>query len=61
MLRGQCAGGRLTRNDGRKSCKVIILYSIFTLSIVFFFSFLFFIRFKGESAVPRCRAVPAPA
>ena len=31
---------------------MIILYSIFTLSIVFFFSFLFFVRFKGKAAFP---------
>ena len=51
-LRGQCAGGCLTRNDGGKSCKVIILYRIFTLSIVFFFSFFFFVCFKGKAALP---------
>ena len=52
MLRGQCAGGCLTRNDGGKPCKVIILYSIFVLSIVFFFSFFSFVCFKGEAAFP---------
>ena len=52
MLCRQCAGGRLTRNDGGKSCKVIVLYSIFALNIVFFFSFLFFVCFKGEAAFP---------
>ena len=31
---------------------MIILYSIFTLSIVFFFSFFFFVCFKGEAAFP---------
>ena len=54
-LRGQRAGVCLTRNDGRKSCKVIILYRIFILNIVFFFSLLFFIRFKGEAAFPGAR------
>ena len=54
-LRGQRAGVCLTWNDSRKSCKVIILYSIFALYIVFFFSFLFFIRFKGKAALPGAR------
>ena len=51
-LRGQRAGVCLTRNDGRKSCKAIVLYSIFALYIVFFFSFLFFVCFKGKAALP---------
>ena len=31
---------------------MIILYSIFALNIVFFFSFLFFVRFKGKAPFP---------
>ena len=60
MLRGQRAGVCLTRNDGGKPCKAIILYSIFILNIVFFFSFLFFICFKGKAALPGA-GLPAPA
>ena len=51
-LRGQRAGVCLTRNDGGKSCKAIILYRIFILNIVFFFSLLFFVCFKGKAALP---------
>ena len=51
-LRGQCTGVCLTRNHSRKSRKVIILYSIFALCIVFFFEFLIFVRFKGKTAFP---------
>ena len=51
-LRGQRTGVCLTRNHGRKSRKVIILYIIFVLCIVFFFEFLIFVRFKGKAAFP---------
>ena len=54
-LRGQRTGVCLTRNDGRKSCKVIVLYSIFILSIVFFFEIIFFVCFESETALPGAR------
>lgn len=53
----------LTRNDGRKSCKVILLYIIFCRVIDcfrFVGFFIFFVLFKGNAAL-RCPVGPVPA
>ena len=48
----------LTRNDGRKSCKVILLYIIFCRVITYFKFvgfFIFFILFKGKTPLSGAR------
>ena len=50
---GQGARVRLPGNDGRKSCKVVMLYIIFNLFIDCFFIFDLFICIKGEDVYKR--------